>query len=584
MDKPSLRPYQIVPLKYIHEVGLEDIFNEAPQDVDVYLKDIDPRAIFEILLELINLPLENTQDKEKQFLFGLLIKHESIETKSLVRDRLNRYANKQTMVSIFSKFTTLKFIEYLFTNKIPLTDHIFDRTKSDEALNKALSEKQGLLILKAYLAFNSTYLKKKKSAHSVLSKTTENEQIKRAKIQLVQRLEEYEIHGDNDLEEIIVQFEKAYMLFNFLESNASYNTLLKAYLKSKGLEIWEQYLAKTTGFTLSFLLNRGIVSNVQSGKEQERDIMFFDQFCFQDSFYQEENFRYLRKYPYLKLDATRYNVIFMRFAIQKIFRSLCLDLSKFSDERKIVSNFKSDLGLKFFEEYLFYKVIDDIFVNKGLIKVNGKSFVEAKIDGGPDYYIRNWDKIFIFECKDITMSERVKTSYDYDVIESDLKLKFVENEKGKNKAIKQLLSFINKLENIKEKFDPQLNLNKAKIYPVIVTQERNLDTTGVNKILSKWFEDYTDQQITDIDKSKIMPLTIINIDALILYKKALREKSNSFNKLIDEYHKGIRKAADGKLLYSFMTWLDKNFKNSMDASYLLEKLDQLERKAAGYSD
>lgn len=55
---------------------------------------------------------------------------------------------------------------------------------------------------------------------------------------------------------------------------------------------------------------------------------------------------------------------------------------------------------------------------------------EFGIIAEPDYYIRNGNKIFLFESKDILIPSETKVSNDYENISSELKKRLYYEEKG----------------------------------------------------------------------------------------------------------------------------------------------------------
>ena len=96
-----------------------------------------------------------------------------------------------------------------------------------------------------------------------------------------------------------------------------------------------------------------------------------------------------------------------------------------------------------------YNVLFDVYAKKYIQKSGEEIKNTYNIDAEPDYYIRNGNKIYLFESKDILIPSEVKISNDYTKITAELKKRLYYEEKGdgsiSKKAILQLLYNIKKL-------------------------------------------------------------------------------------------------------------------------------------------
>lgn len=105
---------------------------------------------------------------------------------------------------------------------------------------------------------------------------------------------------------------------------------------------------------------------------------------------------------------------------------------------------------------------------------------EFGIIAEPDYYIRNGNKIFLFESKDILIPSETKVSNDYENISSELKKRLYYEEKRNggidNKAVLQLLNNTQKIlrktaewdQGYKEKISEYTQLSFYMIISIIV--------------------------------------------------------------------------------------------------------------------
>lgn len=58
---------------------------------------------------------------------------------------------------------------------------------------------------------------------------------------------------------------------------------------------------------------------------------------------------------------------------------------------------------------------------------------------------------------------------------------------------------------------------------------------GFNKLINQWFKEEL-EKIKKVDKKNIRPITVIDIDTLILYQDYFKDGKLKLHKLIDEYH------------------------------------------------
>lgn len=108
---------------------------------------------------------------------------------------------------------------------------------------------------------------------------------------------------------------------------------------------------------------------------------------------------------------------------------------------------------------------------------------------------------------------------------------------GDKKAILQLIERIEILVHDKKRagFDVQLP-NNFIVTPILLVTDHSLSTIGVNHILNTWFEEEIAKSIIlSPIKKRIRKLVLINIDTLIVYSEYFKEKSGSFEELLDSY-------------------------------------------------
>ena len=171
------------------------------------------------------------------------------------------------------------------------------------------------------------------------------------------------------------------------------------------------------------------------------------------------------------------------------------------------------------------------------MRFSGEELSKAGFIGAPDYYVRNNNKIFVFESKDSLLNAALKESGDYASIEIELIKKFYQDGKDA-KAINQLLAFIKSLlTKTFLKWDNTYKLDTARIYPIIIIHDRQLDVPGLNKIINFWYFNELEKLKKEVEiKSKIYPITIITASTLILAHELFLDRRLLFEEMIEWYH------------------------------------------------
>lgn len=168
---------------------------------------------------------------------------------------------------------------------------------------------------------------------------------------------------------------------------------------------------------------------------------------------------------------------------------------------------------------------------------------EFGIIAEPDYYIRNGNKIFLFESKDILIPSETKVSNDYENISSELKKRLYYEEKRNggidNKAVLQLLNNTQKILRKTAEWDQGYKEKNIRIYPIIILHDNIYNCPGINDLVRMWFEEELEKMREEYDVSRIENITIINIDVFIVYKDLLQKSEGSLDKMISSYHKYV---------------------------------------------
>ena len=156
------------------------------------------------------------------------------------------------------------------------------------------------------------------------------------------------------------------------------------------------------------------------------------------------------------------------------------------------------------------------------------------------------------------MRKDIKTSYDASLIMPFLYKRLVQ-EGGKKKAVEQLL------QNVQYVRDNRLEPNrtdgsKMKVYPIIVTHHMVFDTPAMNYIINFWFQQKL-QDMGIVNKDRIKPVVMINIDTLIIMKDLCRQKSIIWKDMLDKFISAILRNQGDALRNSYLSFSDKMHDN-----------------------
>ncbi|MDZ7848666.1 MAG: hypothetical protein U5L96_19075 [Owenweeksia sp.] len=248
------------------------------------------------------------------------------------------------------------------------------------------------------------------------------------------------------------------------------------------------------------------------------------------------DFILLRSNPIFKLEEDKYLLLYDLFIIEKIFKGMYFQLSQINsrlDKKLQVKNFKSHYGYRFSEQELLYRAMDALYVS-AKVKLTGQEIDSNGIDGAPDYYVRQGKNILLFESKDFLIDSKSKLSYDLKTYEEVFEKKlYCDFETDKPKAVVQLINFIKKLLGTSFPLDQSYNYRDIRIYPIVITHDIQYDTPGLDVMINTWFQEELDDLASEgYYTRKVKPLTIINIDTLLLHSVPLLRRSTYMRQLM----------------------------------------------------
>jgi len=257
------------------------------------------------------------------------------------------------------------------------------------------------------------------------------------------------------------------------------------------------------------------------------------------------NFNYLREHPLLKSSNEFYLALNPNLIVDRMYQAL-----KFVIFDAMLANgavdskchlfvdrptFFGKLGNDFSESNIFYTAIEKAFSGVADVMFSGTQLKIEGVVAEPDYYVRIGKSLLLFEYKDVTLSDKVKQSYDYETVKNEILDRVCKDDGKTRKGVGQLLFSANEiLNNISmSQLDPESSRIES-IYPIVVTTDRSFNSLGIqhlvieatSMILPKYsFSCYTSNPI------------ILNFDDLLLMSKKINNGQVNFVSLLNEFNR-----------------------------------------------
>lgn len=250
------------------------------------------------------------------------------------------------------------------------------------------------------------------------------------------------------------------------------------------------------------------------------------------------DFSAFRAYPTIQLDKHNFAVTSTAFMLDHIYESMYFQLKPFIR----FAGFKNEFD---FRTYITTKFTQDWMLNRFMsrcVSSKAKALTEEscrelvgrkKGVEPPDYYVNEDGKVILFELKDTLAKASTKENRNADEFFADLKDRFYENNKGKRKAIRQLMDNVKAIQDGSFVFD---NIPSTSIvYPVIVVDSTYYTQRGVHTKLEYWMRDYCKK--IGVDDAKVKPIVLMDISTLRLYCRTIKEMGFVYH--FEQYYKDI---------------------------------------------
>ena len=407
-----------------------------------------------------------------------------------------------------------------------------------------------------------------------------------AKMLFVNQYSSSEFSNLNGKLTLVEQMYYARTFFEFITSREEYSDLYNYFLSLYGIVRWQDYYRtilmlgvigiekglnhiKLSKCDTDSILDKNVLKQISKEKnsyieteveDKNRDISIF------------------RSKPLIHINNDEYCPFCVQLMLYRLYNGIYFDLlnSNFAYKKKKCGLFYKEI---FVEKYLFDRTllsclnecrISTCFPQTELIET--QDFVDIEEENNqPDFYVREGNNVFIFECKAVKLNGELKTDSDVDNIMAEIsnklhskvytiqkgKVKYLNNPKPE--GIGQLINHIISIENHSFKWD-SCSSEDFVYYPILVLENREVAQNSLSSILNDWYQN--DMARTGISNAKYRPVIVITIKTLFLYNYQF--KKNGFNYYFDRYFKeNLQQDLNRKYsinpLCSFDSWMENNF-------------------------
>lgn len=534
-------------IEMISRIGYSEVFFKKAKPL-TFLKNLDIDSGLEFLAAInkYEYKLYETDVTEASFICKEWLANSSQSLKDkVVNSYMNTYEKKQSVTSeiidfksikIINKIATLRSIEILLSN---IETHSSDNLEGDTNENLFLF----------YLAVNDEIAERedklfKGKLHNIDKK--ENEIRFHVFLGLSQSTGNQETPNKKAWAEILkfVQFEK------WISNQEKYKDFATTYLEQFGVATWYELI------TIIFLLNDIAIDHIKFTKDLEKQhLKLLSYYAGHNGYSSDWNeLTEIIKKPLYKLKNEEYLILDNGYLLDKFFLGIYHDLLGFSNKNSF-DKFHQDYSKNFVEGFLLVNTMKAVF-GKGYIQFSEERIKEKGIKGIenlalPDYYVRNGNKVFIIECKNSFLSNKLKIEADFEAIEKDICDKFYQTS-TKKKGVRQLSNFIELSQQGKYQFfDKVEKLNNLKYYPVLVVTDGTLCSIGFNQLFNEYFVKEIKANGNSFS-DRIKPLTIIHINDFLFRTSKLKK----LDTLIEDYNKYCDRKIGIDSMASFTDFLD----------------------------
>jgi hypothetical protein len=165
--------------------------------------------------------------------------------------------------------------------------------------------------------------------------------------------------------------------------------------------------------------------------------------------------------------------------------------------------------------------------------------------------------VLVMEIKASLLTESAKRSADRETFVKDFRRKFIENEKGHPKAVKQLAGACRAI--LSGEITTASGSETPIVYPVFIGDEPTLETAFMNGYFNEEF-----QREAEMDHPRVRPLTVMTIDELEQLLTHSSDGDIQWEELLQSRfnRKAVQASSVGQALYDMLVARDVDVKQN----------------------
>lgn len=334
---------------------------------------------------------------------------------------------------------------------------------------------------------------------------------------------------------------KAFCLAKFMYEDEFYRPIVEKFCLERKVSSFWSYLIYLFNLYIKISKGNDVILSISNS-----EFDFVDQFSVDikdcdDLFAKNKSLSYLRDHFLITLDNKNVLILNPNFIVDKLYQSIRFELFKIINKYSIINkrnklykgfeDFNNDLSSDFSERVLFYSLMQKIFIGNVDLFYTGEELKAHSIVGEPDLLIVAEDVLFLFEFKDVMISESCKNSNDVSEILNTICNKICTFDSSKKrKGAGQLYQVVHDI--IDGYYSKIIDLTKIKsIIPIVVTTDRAFSAIGVQRLLVQRFVENFHLSFNGFISVPI----VIELDTIIDYAYKMHSDKFLLQRMISEY-------------------------------------------------